>query len=284
MNNFQTRLEKSNTFAKDLPPAPGKYNCRFIYPAQPGDTNAIGKGYTNTLIFADEHCPDGQKVRMVEYQRSIGANCFPWVFANPDGRVYPTINGVYGAKIDRSKLQQWYDRNFACIVAYGVWPIPCGYCCENSSEDYAKWDQVEIDRIAKAVVGKLDPITPFWCLVWEGNKFWKDPNKIETLCQIYRQYTKKPLTIHIQSGAGGKHGWEMAVAPSVDGVILEWSWHPKYGESKSVETILKEGWEFFSHLPGKAAIAGEWTLYSDKQKAREQRTALLKAPIYGAWN
>ena len=282
ITNFQKALNESAAkMASGLPPLPSRYNCRFLYRARSGDNYALGndnyRDYTNTLIFNDDKCPDVQKIRMVEYQRKIGATCFPWVFSNPDGLIYPTVNAQFGAPIDQAKLQQWYDRQYAAITQYGLWGIPSGYCCENSSESYAKWDTSEIDRIAKAIVTKLDPLVPFWCLTWEQGKFWKDPNQTETIAQIYRQYTKKPLVIHDQ-------GWKLANVPSVQGLIYEWSWHPKYGPDKSVNDLLNEGLDLANHLPGKAFIAGEWTIFTDTEHAARQRAELLKYPVYGAWN
>lgn len=280
ITSFQKSLNES-VMAKGLPPLPEKYNCRFLYRAQPGDGYALGedtyRDYTNTLVFNDPKYPDAQALRMVDYQKSIGATCFPWVFANPDGKIYPTVNAEFGAPIDESKLQQWHDRSLACISGRGLWPIPCGYCCENSGQSYAKWDTAEIDRIAKAIVTKLDPLVPFWCLTWEQGKFWKDPNQTETIAQIYRQYTSKPLVIHDQ-------GWKLANVPSIQGLIYEWSWHPKFGQQKSISDLLNEGLEMANHLPGKAFIAGEWNIFTDTEIAARQRTELLKYPIYGAWN
>ena len=123
--NFQkTLIESAGDFANGLPPLPSRYNCRFLYRAQPGDNYALGtdtyRDYTNTLIFNDDKCPTGQAIRMIEYQRSIGATCFPWVFANPHGLIYPTIGAKFGALIDDAKLQQWYDRQYAAITQYGL--------------------------------------------------------------------------------------------------------------------------------------------------------------------
>ncbi|MDO9543241.1 MAG: hypothetical protein Q7J98_13115 [Kiritimatiellia bacterium] len=276
ITSFQKSLNES-VMAKGLPGLPSIYNCRFLYRAQPGDDYAGSYGgYTNTLVFNDEKCPTGQAIRMVEYQRSIGATCFPWVFANPDGRTYPTVNGVYRGEIDKAKLQQWHDRCMACIIQYGVWPIPCGYCCENANEDYATWDTAEIDRIAKAIVPALDLIAPFWCFAWEARKFW-NADQCETVAQIYRQYTSKPIVLHDQ-------GWDRATGATIQGLIYEWKHHPKYGMDKTPQDLIDEGINMANHLPGKAFIAGEWIIQTDTEIAARQRAELLKYPIYGAWN
>jgi len=279
----KTNISPSSlAFASALPAPPSVYNCRFLYPADDKDKYAIGTfetypgRYTNTLIFLDDNVPVDQLIRMANYQKKVGATTFPFYIAS-DGGTYPTVGGKYRGKIDEDKLQRWYDYCLAVIQNWGIWPMPMGHCCEDAN-GYAKKDPVEIERIVKAVVTKLDPIVPAWGIAWEASKFWNSPAECEYVARIYRKYTQKPIIIHNQ-------GWELAVGPTIQGLAYEWKHHPKYGQQKSPAEIRSEYLKIMAKLPGKGFIGGEWTVFTQTREAAAQRQALKGIrDSYGTWN
>ena len=289
MEEIKTLKPKSNVsqqsleFAKSLPPSPSTFNCRFLYPTSDKDKYAFDSDtypgrYTNTLIFLDPRVPISQLLRMIAYQQNVRANCFPFVWANEDGRVYPTDGAKWGAKIDPYKLQVWYDYCLAVIQHTGMWPLPMGHCCENS-KDYARKDATEIERVVKAVVTKFDPIVPLWGIGWEISKFWT-PEECELVAQIYRKYTKKPIIVQNQ-------GWQHATGNTIQGLAYEWAHHPKYGMEKTKAEISDEYHSVWTEMTsrGKGLIGSEWTIFTQTDLAAEQRKAITGWPwTYGTWN
>jgi len=277
---------QSLEFAKSLPPLPSAFNCRFIYPTDNRDKYAFNSDtcpgrYALTLIFLDPRVPMAQLLRMVAYQQKVKATCFPFVWANEDGRVYPTVGAKRGARIDHDKLQSWYDYVLAVRQHTGICPLPMGHCCENN-KDYARPDAAEIERVVAAVVTKLDPIVPFWGIGWEINKFWKRPLECELVAQIYRKYTQKPLVIQAQ----GKY-WSLATGKTIAGLAYEWGYHPKYGHEKSVAEIRDEYRSVWREMTkrGKGLIGSEWTIFTQTDLAARQRKAITGWPAtYGLWN
>lgn len=272
---------QSLEFAATLPPPPSVLNCRFLYPAYDMDKYGIGVfdtypgRYACSLCFLDDGIPVAQVIRMVEYQKKVGATCFPFYIAS-DGGTYPTVGGKWGARIDEDKLQRWHDYCLAVIQNTGIWPIPMGHCAENAS-GYARKNAAEIERIVKAVVTKLDPIVQVWGVGWEASKFWT-PAECELVAQIYREYTAKPIIIHNQ-------GWQHATGATINGLAYEWAHHPKYGQQKSAADIKKEYQDVAKKLPGKGLIGGEWTVFTQTAQAAAQRKAITGLPLtFGTWN
>ena len=270
-------------FAKTLPPMPSSFDCRFLYPTDDRDKFAFNSDtypgrYKNTLIFLDERVPMAQLLRMIAYQQKVKATCFPFVWANEDGRVYPTVGARRGARIDHDKLQSWYDYCLAVIQHTGMFPIPGGHCCEDAS-DYARKDAAEIERVVAAVVTKLDPIVLLWCIGWEISKFWT-PAECELVAQIYRKYTQKPIIVQNQ-------GWHHALGKTIQGLAYEWKHHPKYGMEKSVAEIKAEYRSVWREMTsrGKGLIGSEWTIFTQTELAARQRKAITGWPAtYGTWN
>jgi len=276
---------QSLEFARSLPPMPSTFNCRFLYPADARDTQGVREfapypgRYTSTLNFFDPNAPIDQLIRMLDYQKSVGSTCFPALNFNDDGKMYPTIGNKRGAPIDENELDRCYAYSLAAIQTWGLWPIPGGFCCEDNN-GYARKDAVEIERVVKALVTKLDPVVPFWCIAWEASKMFT-PSECELLAQIYRKYTNRPIIIHNQ-------GWEHAVGPSIQGLAYEWHHHPMYGQTKSSAQIKAEYQDAYNNIVprGKGLIAGEWTVFSQTDEAADQRKAVREVGpwTYGSWN
>ncbi|MFA5401285.1 MAG: hypothetical protein WC359_12630 [Dehalococcoidia bacterium] len=272
-------------FAASLPVMPTVFNCRFLYPAADADKYGIGTfdtypgRYTNTLFFLEDNAPVDQLVRMLDYQKSVGATCIPFYIANDFSRTYPTMGGKYRGEIDEAKLDRWYAYCLAIIQGWGIWPIPMGHCCNKGSE-YAQLDANEFRRVIKAVVNKLDPLVPFWGAGWEVSEFW-EPWVCDAAASIYHEFTRKPVILHNQ-------GWEHAMGANINGLAYEWGHHPKYGQDISVDALRAEYKTVSDHIvpAGKALIAGEWTVFTQTPEAAAQRKGLTGyLPwTYGAWN
>lgn len=288
MNRLQPIINvppSSFEFAASLPPMPSVFNCRFLYPADDSDDYGIGEfetypgRYTNTLFFLDEDAPMDQLVRMLDYQKSIGATCIPFYIANDGGRTYPTVGGKYRGAIDEDKLNRWFAYCLAIIQGWGIWPIPMGHCCEDAN-GYAQLDADEFRRIIKAIVTKLDPLVPFWGSGWEVSKFWP-PWVCDAAASIYHEFTSKPVIIHNQ-------GWEHAMGENINGLAYEWKHHPKYGRDISVADLRNEYRTVHDHIvpAAKALIAGEWNVFTQTGEAANQRKSLAGyLPwTYGTWN
>jgi len=271
-------------FAASLPPQPSTYNCRFLYPANDKDRYGIGEfetypgRYTNTLFFLDKAAPADQLIRMLDYQKSIGATCIPFYIANDYARTWPTVNGEYNGAIDEDELNRWYAYCLAIIQNWGIWPFPMGHCSDNT-DGYARLDEAGFRRVIKAIVTKLDPLVPAWGVGWEASEFW-NPEICNAAAGIYHEFTSKPVIVHNQ-------GWQHATGNNIQGLAYEWKHHPKYGQNISPADLKREYDVARNEMikRGKGIIAGEWTVFTQTREAAAQRRAITGLPeTYGTWN
>ena len=270
-------------FAKTLPPPPSVYNCRFLYPADDRDkcvftSSGYPGRYALTLGLFDDSISMAQKIRMVMYQKKVGATCFPAICMNDLANMYPTVGSKYRGKIDHFKLQVWYDMCLAIVQHTGIWVIPSGYCCENS-KGYARKNAAEIERVVGPMVTKLDPVVPLHCIAWEASKFWT-PQECELVAQIYRKYTAKPIIIQNQ-------GWHHATGKTINGLAYEWHHNPNRGMEFTPKQVADEYRTVQREMikRGKGVIGSEWTVFTQTDLARRQREAIAGWPgTYGLWN
>jgi len=207
---------------------------------------------------------DSWRHQLVRWHETNNLNTMIFLTYNrdPNCHVNPFIQ-TYGPNVDWAEAAKWLNRLEP--GKHGANLIPCLFCDDDPGT--ARNVAFQNYYVPAACVA-LGPYSRAICLGLEMTEQFSNES-IERIAAICRNYTDKPLGIHLQYRPG------MALPEGLDFLIYEFSFHPKDGDKKSVSDIIMEA---------KSVLAAcslpiwfqEMNMNPSGQIAREQSRALLE--------
>jgi len=273
-------------------PSPsGKLLTDFLMKGQENSKYTNNEGRTSTLCMAndaDRDSMDKQRLYVVDYLKSVGANCLPMIVCNDDDSVNSHINpwggGSWGGAIPGAKLEflawMYYADNDVKMfgrmcLSRGIRQIPILFCSENKPGPFTSPGWAE---------QFLKDMKPFWidhgnvqwiCTHLEAEKF-VSPSEVNRIAGLVRKCVPGvKVCVHATNTS--------FAGCDVDAVAVQMPWHPRDGDAHSPDEVVKV-LQSYLDAGAKAVIAGEYNWNSEGAKAKAQGQAALKmSKCLGAW-
>jgi hypothetical protein len=274
-------------------PITGKLNCAFLMPAKYMGQYGEKRGYCCTLnwINRDLDRPDPndlshdneQRWYILEYQKKIGANFFPFVLCNNDedasGRTSP-FTGTWGSPI-HTELLAWIFNHSSKefwgnqVGVYGLTYMPCLFLSNNVCKEFSDphdWHETLIQYIVEQCM--IPNGFKYLLTHWEASKFVTsdEVNRIAGLIRKYDPQHKINIGFHSALMSKGNSNFAKC---DVDFVAVETNWDPWNGKSHSPSEVSQtiNAW---LNAGAKQVHMMEYNVYSDSSEAKAQGQEALK--------
>jgi hypothetical protein len=175
---------------------------------------------------------------------------------------------AYGGEIDMDKgnrLIYWLKM----FKSYGFYVVPTIYCDDNHTITTLPWNRHE--AFMSKTLPSINPYCDAYLIGCESNKF-ADGNRTNMFYDLAKKYTNLSVGTHIQ--------WDYSASmlPSkIDFLSFEHPWHPKYGDSKSVQDCLTAG-SYAIGYSQKWTFMLEWNVNPTGSVIVDQGKAMTKLP------
>lgn len=284
----------TTTLSPNVPNPSGKLLTAFLLPGKPGSKYTNSAGRDSTLCFCNDNdrtAMNDERDYLINYLKSIRANCIPMIINNDDGGskdsyINPWGNGKWGGPIPSAKLEYlaWmhYKDNDKLMYGYkcenaGLSQLPILFCSENRGGPFSNPSWAE--QFIKDMV-------PFWiqhgnvkwiCTHLEAEKF-VTPDEVNRIAGLVKKYMPNVGTmVHATNTDFAKC--------NVDAVAVQMPWHPKDGDSKDPSEVVKVLQTYFD-AGSKHLICSEYNWNSEGARAKAQGQAALNMSnnVIGVWN
>ena len=160
---------------------------------------------------------------------------------------------------DTAELNRW-KWLLAPGLDLNVYLVPCFFC----GDDSATTKNFRFHELfLKHAVPWLDKYSKAYLISTEASKSM-DVVEMYNLISYIKQYTTKPVGVHNQG---------TNIPANADFLAYEFSWHPKYGNDKSVAQVVTEAQHALNMYPNPVWFQ-EMNLFPEGQRAREQSRAI----------
>jgi hypothetical protein len=217
---------------------------------------------------------EANRCACLKWFRAQNLNCITFFLNNPDaadGNLVSFFGDDLVANYGRIECLDW--KRVETLIYWmdtfnsaGIMCVPCLYCDDGNyivTQDWAKHD-----AFLKLCLQSLNNRVAGWIIGCESNK-WTDPvNRVQTFYNMAKQYTNLPVGSHLQ-------GYSY---PLMDFVSFEHTWHPKYGDDKSVTDCVNEAQRAVAAAVGRPVVCLEYNLNPTGQTIRDQAEAMSRVP------